>query len=148
MLPTLVASIGLSLAGTTARAAPVPVVTLPQAGPAAPDAMDAARRYTARRTRADCIAEAVTSPDIIVCAPRDDQPLPVPEVYGPVPGSTDGAAVQPTIPCELEQAGCFSGVNLPKVAGAVIGIVGLILDPDRDLGEGAAIPERFRGANR
>lgn len=115
-----------------------------------PDYVGAVRQMGARRTRADCIAEAMTSSDIVVCAPRDDQQLPVPEVYGPQAGSTDGAAVDPRgVPCGASISGhCYTGVSLPELAGAMIGVVSLIFDPDRNLGEGDPIPERFRGANR
>jgi hypothetical protein len=96
------------------------------------------------------MAEADDSDDIVVCGARTQQPLPVPEVYGPVPGSTDGAAVNPAgIPCSASISNqCYSGIDLPRLIGATVGIAALIIDPDRNLGEGEPIPQRFRGANR
>ncbi len=145
----VVALIGFAFTPATALAAAPTIIDLPPPQATAPDAMAAARAMTYRRTRADCVAEAVVSTDILVCAPLQDQALPVPEIYGPVAGSTDGAAVDPSgVPCTTGPHGCYSGVDLPKVAAALVGIAGLLIDPDRNLGEGEAIPERFRGANR
>lgn len=140
----------LLLAAAEARATPVVIRELPAAQTAPPDAMVVARQFTARRTRADCVAEAAASSDIVVCAPLQDQDLPVPEVYGPVPGSTDGAAVDPHgVPCGASISNnCYSGIDLIGTAIGAVRIVGLIFDPDQNLGEGAAIPKRFRGANR
>jgi hypothetical protein len=113
-----------------------------------------ADRLTARRTNADCRREAAAAiargqTDIIVCAPDHDLTLPVPEVYGPVYGSTDGRAVDPTEPCGLSlQTPCYEGFNLLAAIPAVATIVSRLFDPDQDLGEGARIPDRFRGANR
>ena len=134
-----------------AAAQPVAPVYLPEqtdrpdAATLVADAADSFRR----RTRADCIARAATG-DIVVCAPVQDQALPVPEIYGPVAGSTDGAAVDPGgIPCGASISNqCWGGINLLVVIPVGIGIVQLLIDPDRNLGEGEAIPERFRGANR
>lgn len=126
-------------------------VTLPAPVMAAPiDYMANARRFARLNSRSDCLADAARSGDIIVCGPPQDEGLPVPEVYGPIAGSTDGAAVDPRgEPCGASISGhCYSGVDLPQLFGAAIGVVGLIIDPDRNLGEGTAIPERFRGANR
>ena len=116
-----------------------------------PDYLDAVSQMAPRRrTRADCIAEAMTSSDIVVCAPRDDQQLPVPEVYGPAFGSTDGAAVDPRGPgCGASISNqCYGGIDIIATIGGTIKLVGLLLDPDANLGEGDPIPERFRGANR
>lgn len=147
-LAFVVALTAMACAPTGTAAAPA-IIDLPPPQAAPPDAMAAMRAMTYRRTRADCVAEAVASSDILVCAPLKDQALPLPEIYGPVPGSTDGAAVDPRgVPCTTGPHGCYSGVNLPKVAAALVGIAGLLIDPDRNLGEGTAIPERFRGANR
>ncbi len=89
------------------------------------------------------------SGDIIVCAPRGDQTLPVPELYAPEAGSSDGAAVDPRgLPCGAGPAGCYVGVGLPALARALAGGIASLIDPDRDLGEGDPIPARFRGANR
>ena len=137
------------LPGVPVAAQPVIIDALPVAS--TPDYLGAVRQLAPRRrTRADCIAEAMVSSDIVVCAPLDDQQLPVPEVYGPQAGSTDGSAVDPRgPPCGASISGnCYTGVNLPRLAGAVIGAVSLIFDPNRNLGEGDPIPERFRGANR
>lgn len=139
-------SAALLAAPSPARAAPVMLPPQPEAV----DPMAAARALTQRRTRSDCIAERVTTGDIVVCAPLDDQQLPVPEVYGPVPGSTDGAAVDPRgPPCGASISNqCFGGVD---VIGTVVGaarLIGLLIDPDQNLGEGDPIPKRYRGANR
>ena len=139
-------SAALLAAPPAARAAPVMLPPQPQAE----DPMAAARALTQRRTRSDCIAERVTTGDIVVCAPLDDQQLPVPEVYGPVPGSTDGAAVDPRGPaCGASISNqCYGGVD---VIGTVVGaarLIGLLIDPDQNLGEGDPIPKRYRGANR
>ena len=109
---------------------------------------DAAASFR-RPTRADCLARAATG-DIIVCASVQDQALPLPEVYGPVPGSTDGAAVDPAgIPCGASISNqCGGGIDVIRTVGGAIRLVGLLFDPDSNLGEGEAIPERFRGANR
>lgn len=132
-----------------ATAQPV-VIDLPQATPAPTIELDIARQLAPRRTRADCVAEAMTSSDIVVCAPLDDQQLPVPEVYGPQAGSTDGAAVDPRGPlCGASISNqCYGGIDIIATIGGTIKLVGLILDPDANLGEGDPIPERFRGANR
>ena len=51
------------------------------------------RRLGGRQSVADCMAEAERSGDIIVCGSTNNgQAMPVPEVFGPVAGSTDGAA--------------------------------------------------------
>ncbi len=148
-LPLLLALLA-ALPGAPARAATPVIRDIPVAAPAPPDAMALARRFAARRTRSDCIAEALESADIIVCAPLRDQALPLPELYGPVPGSTDGAAVDPYgVPCGASLSNnCYTGLDLIASAGAVIGMISLLIDPDQNLGEGTAIPERFRGANR
>lgn len=148
-MPSLLATMALLFAAE-GRAAPPVIRDLPAARAAPPEAMAVARQYTTRRTRADCVAEAAATSDIVVCAPLRDQDLPVPEVYGPVPGSTDGAAVDPHgVPCGASISNnCYSGVDLISTAVGAVRIIGLILDPDQNLGEGAAIPERFRGANR
>ena len=89
--------------------------------------------------------------DIVVCGSRgNDQALPVPDVYGPVPGSSDGSAVDPHgVPCGASISNqCWGGVDVLGTVAGVVGVIGLIVDPDKNLGEGAAIPERFRGANR
>jgi hypothetical protein len=118
--------------------------------PRVEDPMAAARALTQRRTRSDCIAERLTTRDIIVCAPADDQQLPVPEIYGPVPGSTDGAAVDPRgPPCGASISNqCYGGVDIIGTMAGAAKLIGLLIDPDRNLGEGDPIPERFRGANR
>lgn len=156
----------LLLAG--AMLAPVMLIIVPDPAPAqspipspspltptisAEQAIANAVRLTSRRTAADCRREAAAAlargeEDIIVCAAEQDQALPVPEVYGPVYGSTDGRAVD--IPaCGLSlQDPCYEGFNLLAAIPAAITIVSRLLDPDQDLGEAAAIPERFRGANR
>lgn len=118
----------------------------------AEDFLANARRMVVRRTVADCLAEsaAATGGDIVVCGRTHDDSLPLPEVFGPVAGSTDGAAVDPRgEPCGASISGhCYTGVDLPQLFGAAVGVVGLILDPDKNLGEGTPIPDRFRGANR
>ena len=127
------------------------LITAPAAAASQPvDYMANARRFARLRSYADCRADADASGDIVVCGRAQDEGLPVPEVYGPVAGSTDGAAVDPHgEPCGASISNrCYVGVDLPKLAGAVIGVVGLLIDPDRNLGEGTPIPERFRGANR
>lgn len=89
--------------------------------------------------------------DIVVCGSiRREQSLPVPEVYGPVRGSTDGRAVDPNgPPCGASISNnCYGGVDLISTAIGAVNIVRLLIDPDRNLGEGAAIPSRFRGSNR
>ena len=137
------------MVAVSAAAQPL-IIDLPQATPAPTVQLDVARQLAPRRTRADCIAEAMTSSDIVVCAPRDDQQLPVPEIYGPEFGSTDGAAVDPRgPPCGASISNqCYGGVDIIATIGGTIKLVGLLLDPDANLGEGDPIPERFRGANR
>lgn len=144
-IATIIASVGASRADGQER------VTLSDAATATPvDYMANARRFAGRRSYADCQAEAATSGDIVVCGRGQDEGLPVPEVYGPIAGSTDGAAVDPRgEPCGASISGhCYTGVDLPALFGAAVGVVGLIIDPDKNLGEGTRIPDRFRGANR
>jgi hypothetical protein len=117
-------------------------------------AMANADRLTARRTNAQCRREAAAAldrgdPDIIVCAPAENYAPPIPELYGPVYGSTDGRAVDPTEPCGLSlQTPCFEGVDVLAAVRFVGGKILDLFDPDRDLGAGTPIPDRFRGANR
>lgn len=141
-------SISAALLLGPSLAAASPVMLPPQ--PEVEDPMAAARALTRQRTRSDCIAERVTTGDIIVCAPADDQQLPVPEIYGPVPGSTDGAAVAPRgPPCGASISNqCYGGVDVIGTLAGAARLVGLILDPDGNLGEGDPIPKRYRGANR
>ena len=109
------------------------------------------RRLGGRQSVADCMAEAERSGDIIVCGSTNNgQTMPVPEVFGPIPGSTDGAAVDPRgPPCGASISNqCWGGVDLIGTAFNTVRIVGFLLDPDKNLGEGTRIPERFRGANR
>ena len=144
-----IATISATLASTRADAQQV--VSLPDDAAATPvDYMANARRFAGRRSYEDCRTEAAASGDIVVCGRGQDEGLPVPEVYGPIAGSTDGAAVDPRgEPCGASISGhCYTGVDLPAVFGAAVGVIGLLLDPDKDLGEGTAIPQRFRGANR
>lgn len=140
--------ISAALFGAPLPALAAPVMLPPQ--PQVEDPMAAARALTQRRTRGDCIAERVMTGDIIVCAPIDDQQLPVPEVYGPVPGSTDGAAVDPRgPPCGASISNqCYGGIDVISTVVGTVRLIGLLIDPDRNLGEGDPIPERFRGANR
>lgn len=118
------------------------------------DYMGNARALSHVRTRADCLADAAaaarTSDDIVVCAADDPPVLPVPEVYGPVAGSTDGAAIDPHgVPCGASISNnCYSGLDIMAITSATIGMLLMAIDPDRNLGEGTPIPERFRGANR
>lgn len=129
-----------------AHAPPPPALSAEQA-------LTNADRLTARRTDADCRREAAAAiargdADIIVCAPVQDQALPVPEVYGPVYGSTDGRAVDvPACGLSLQEP-CFEGVDVFRVAGFVADKLLDIFDPDRDLGTPTPIPDRYRGANR
>jgi hypothetical protein len=149
----------LLLWGALIGALSLPAVALAQSVPAIPPARTAeqaianANRLTSRRTAADCrraaaVAIARGEEDIIVCAAEQDQALPVPEVYGPVYGSTDGRAVDvPTCGLSLQEP-CYEGVNLLAVVGFIGDKLLDVFNPDRDLGEGTPIPERFRGANR
>lgn len=134
-------------------AAPSAVLAAPVMLPPQPEVEDpvaAARALTQRRTRSDCIAERVMTGDIVVCAPVDDQLLPVPEVYGPVPGSTDGAAVDPSgPPCGASISNqCYGGVDIISTVAGAARLIGLLIDPEGDLGEGDPIPKRYRDANR
>lgn len=140
-------------AGVGASDPGVTVLTLGDLPPDAQQRRDAmvanARRFARIRTRADCLADAAATGDIVVCGQVRDESLPVPEAFGPRLPRTDGAAVDPSgVPCELTSQGCYEGVNLPRLAGATVKLIGLIFDPDANLGEGDPIPERFRGANR
>lgn len=135
-------------AALPAQSSPGPTLTARQA-------MANADRLTRQRTSADCRREAAAAmargdQDIIVCAAPDDQHLPVPEVYGPVAGSTDGAAVDPRgEPCGLRVSNpCYEGFNVLAAVPALVGVVRNLLNPDRDLGPPTPIPDRFRGANR
>lgn len=112
------------------------------------EALSNARRFARIRSYADCLADRRDSGDIVVCGAPSDEGLPVPEVYGPVAGSTDGAAVDPHIPCEFTAEHCYTGLDLIRIGRSVAGLIGLVIDPDRNLGEGDRIPDRFRGANR
>jgi hypothetical protein len=149
----LLATLATLLAGAMAPIGPLFAQSRDSADPVAM-AIANADRLTARRTNADCRRQAAAAiargdPDIIVCAPEQDQYLPVPEVYGPVYGSTDGRAVDPTEPCGLSlQTSCYEGFNLLGAIPATITIVSRLLDPDQDLGTPTPIPDRFRGANR
>ena len=107
------------------------------------------RRFLQIRTAQDCRDDAAESGDIVVCGASQDESLPVPEVYGPVRGSTDGAAVDPHgVPCSASISNnCYEGIDLVSTVGTAINIVRLLLDPDRSLGDGTPIPRRFRGAN-
>lgn len=103
-----------------------------------------ARRFARIRLREDCLAEKALSSDIIVCASRE-----------PEPGfATD---IEQALAADLErdrfaQEICPSGVNCTGNIFAAVSItrdlIRLALDPQADLGSGARIPERFRGANR
>lgn len=137
---------------------PMPVAAQTQATPppsplTAGQALANAAALTRRRTAADCRQEAAAAiargeQDIIVCAVEQDQALPVPEVYGPVHGSTDGRAVE-IHSCGLGlQNPCFEGVDVFRVAGFLGDKLPDIINPDRDLGPGTPIPQRYRGANR
>ena len=141
---TIVAALPCPALAQASVRQPAPVTTAPV------DYMANARRFARIQSRSDCLADADASGDIVVCGRPQDEGLPVPEVYGPIAGSTDGAAVDPRgEPCGASISGhCYSGVDLPQLFGAAIGVVGLIIDPDKNLGEGTRIPERFRGANR
>lgn len=141
----LVLSSASAIAPAIAQVAPDPVAA----------AIANADRLTTRRTAADCRRDAAAAiargeQDIIVCASVSEQALPIPEVYGPVPGSTDGAAVRPEgIPCGVVPSDpCFEGIDLLAVVGFLSDKLLDIFNPDRDLGAGAPIPERYRGANR
>lgn len=140
--------ISAALLAVPPAALAAPVMLPPQ--PRVEDPMAAARALTQRRTRGDCIAERIMTGDIIVCAPVDDQQLPVPEVYGPVPGSTDGAAVDPRgPPCGASISNqCYGGVDIIGTVAGAARLIGLLIDPEGDLGEGDPIPKRYRGANR
>lgn len=146
LIPISAALLAALFAAPIAHAAPVMLPPQPEAE----DPMAAARALTQRRTRSDCIADRVTTGDIVVCAPLDDQQLPVPEVYGPQPGSTDGAAVDPRgPPCGASISNqCYGGVDIIATVAGAARLIGLIIDPDSDLGEGDPIPKRYRGANR
>jgi hypothetical protein len=127
------------------------VVTMPDTAtaPSATEIVANAGRLV--RGDRDACNRSNASGDIVVCgSTRREQALPVPEVYGPVRGSTDGRAVDPRgPPCGPSISNqCYEGVNLPKLVGAMVGVVQLIFDPDRNLGEGDPIPARFRGSNR
>jgi hypothetical protein len=113
--------------------------------------MENSRRFAGLTRREDCRAEAARSSDIVVCGSRNsNQALPAPEIFGPVPGSTDGSAVDPRgVPCGASISNqCWGGGDVLGTIGGAINLVGLILDPDKNLGEGDPVPERFRGANR
>lgn len=143
-----IAALACLCAAVPASGQVAPVDLPPQAE--RPDAAAlVAQAHFRRPTRGDCLARAASG-DIVVCAPLQDQALPVPEVYGPVPGSTDGAAVDPSgVPCGASISNqCGGGVDVIRTIGGAIKLVGLLLDPDSNLGEGTAIPERFRGSNR
>jgi hypothetical protein len=136
------------ISGPSAAAANVPAMT-------AEVLIANADRLTQRRTNADCRREAAAAilrgdPDIIVCAPEQDQALPVPEVYGPLAGSTDGAAVRPEgEPCGVSlQRPCFEGVDVLAAVRFIGDKLLDIINPDRDLGAATPIPDRYRGANR
>ncbi len=111
--------------------------------------MERGRALTQVRTLSDC-RQAEIAGDIVVCAGESDQLLPVPELYGPVPGSTDGAAVRPEgIPCGLSlDSPCRGGVDVIRTIRGAVGIIQSLLNPDRDLGPAARIPDRYRGSNR
>lgn len=144
-------TIATIFAGTANRAGAQQTVTVPASANSTPvDYMANARRFARIRTYEDCRAEAEATSDIVVCGREQQEGLPVPEVYGPVAGSTDGAAVDPHgEPCGASISGqCYVGVSLPELLGAAVGAIGLLIDPDKNLGEGTRIPDRFRGANR
>ena len=143
------------LAGVALAVLMLPAAAMAQPAPAVSveQALANTARLTSRRTAADCRREAAVAiargeQDIIVCAQEQDQALPVPEIYGPVYGSTDGRAVD--IPeCGLSlQDPCYEGFNLLAAIPALATIASRLLDPDQDLGEAARIPDRFRGTNR
>ena len=109
------------------------------------------RRLGGRQSVADCMAEAERSGDIIVCGSiNNGQEMPLPEVFGPVAGSSDGAAVNPHgPPCGASISNqCWRGVDVIATAIGAVRLVGYLLNPNQNLGEGTRIPERFRGANR
>ena len=143
----------LALFSSVAGFAQTPM-TLPEqqaadAPPSVDQLMANTRRFLRVRTAADCRDDASQSDDIVVCGAPQDDGLPVPEVYGPVRGSTDGAAVDPHgVPCGASISNnCYGGVDLIITATAAVDVIQLLLDPDRNLGEGTPIPRRFRGAN-
>lgn len=112
--------------------------------------MQRSRQFGQRQTTLECLRDAERSGDIIVCGRDTSQALPVPEVFGPVPGSSDGSAVNPGgPPCGASISNhCATGVDIIRTISAGVALVGLLLDPDKNLGEGTRIPERYRGANR
>ncbi len=118
--------------------------------PSAEQLLANSRRYARRPSRADCLAQGDATGDIVVCGRGPDEALPVPEVYGPVAGSSDGSAVSPHgVPCGASISNnCYEGLDMVAIATATVGVVLTIIDPDRNLGEGTRIPQRFRGANR
>ena len=136
-----------------AAAPPPHIVAAPHPAsdrPTTEQIMDNSRRLAGLTREEDCRAEAQRSADIIVCGSRrNDQALPVPDIYGPVPGSSDGSAVDPHgVPCGASISNqCYGGINLLVAIAGTVKLIGLLVDPDRNLGEGDPIPERFRGAN-
>ena len=141
-----------SIIATSADAQQIITPPTAEPTPTAEDYLANARRMVVRRTVADCLADAAAAGggEIVVCGRIRHDGLPVPELFGPVAGSSDGAAVDPRgEPCGASISGhCYTGVDLPQLLGAAVGVIGVILDPDKNLGEGTPIPERFRGANR
>ena len=125
----------------------------PTAGPAAltsEELLANSRRFARRQSREDCMAQRQATGDIIVCGSQQGEGLPVPEVYGPVAGSSDGSAIDPRgVPCGASISNnCYEGLDMMAIASATVGVVLNIIDPDRNLGEGTRLPQRFRGANR
>ena len=119
-------------------------------GPTTEQIVENSRRFAGLTREEDCRTEAQRSADIVVCGSRrNDQALPVPDIYGPVPGSSDGSAVDPHgVPCGASISNqCYGGINLLVAIAGTVKLIGLLVDPDRNLGEGDPIPDRFRGAN-
>ena len=109
----------------------------------AEQSMAQTRRFTRTATSEDCAAEQASTSDIIVCGARQPRGLPI------RPGDQD---VQPDLESDRLARRACGGMpcagNVLATVAITTGLIGLLLDPEADLGDAERIPARFRGANR
>ena len=120
-----------------------PVATPVAARVTAEQIMAQTRRFTRTATSEDCAAEQASTNDIIVCGARQPRGLPI------RPGDQD---VQPDLESDRLARRACGGMpcagNVFATVAITSGLIGLLLDPEADLGDAERIPARFRGANR
>jgi hypothetical protein len=115
----------------------------PEPSVTAEQLMAQTRRFTRTETMDDCFAERTSTSDIVVCGARQDQGLPLDPRDQDVQSDLESDRL-----ARRACGGMACAGNVFAVVTITSGIVGLLLDPEANLGEGERIPQRFRGANR